>query len=66
MWLVVAIDVRYCNHFRIVYQLVRVIAMALWSCINIDFRCNYLVLLQLYLDLVAFACSYCNGYSELQ
>jgi len=22
--------------------------MALWSCINIDFRCNYLVLLQQY------------------
>ena len=24
------------------------IAMALWSCISIDFRCNYMVLLQLY------------------
>jgi hypothetical protein len=29
-------------------RLVGVIAMALWSCISIDFRCNYLVLLQLY------------------
>ena len=48
VWFVVAIGVYYCNHFRIVLQLVGVIAMALWSCINIDFRCNYLVLLQQY------------------
>jgi hypothetical protein len=36
------------HHFRIMLQLVGVIAMALGSCISIDFRCNYLVLLQLY------------------
>jgi hypothetical protein len=48
VWLVVAIDVCYCNHLRIVLRLVGVIAMALWSCISIDFRCNYLLLLQLY------------------
>jgi len=43
VWFVIAI-----NHFRIVLQLVGIIAMALWSCISIEFRCNYLVLLQLY------------------
>ena len=48
MWLVVATGVCYYNHFRIVLQLVGIIAMALWSCISIEFRCNYLVLLQLY------------------
>ena len=36
------------DHFRILLQLVGIIAMALWSCISIDFRCNYLVQLQLY------------------
>jgi hypothetical protein len=46
--LVVAIDVCYCNHLRIMLQLVGIIAMALGSYISIDFRCNYLVLLQLY------------------
>jgi hypothetical protein len=48
VWFVVAIGVRYCNHFRILLQLVGAIAMALWSCISINFHCNYLVLLQLY------------------
>jgi len=48
VWLVVATGVCYCNHLRIVLQLVGIIAMALWSCINLDFRCNHLVLLQLY------------------
>jgi hypothetical protein len=48
VWFVVAIGGCYCNHFRIVLQLVGVIAMALWSCISIDVRCNYLVELQLY------------------
>ena len=48
VWFVVAIGVCYCNHFRIVLQLVGVIAMTLYSCISIDFRCNYLVLLQQY------------------
>ena len=45
---VVATGMCYCNHFRIVLQLVGIIAMTLWSCISIEFRCNYLVLLQLY------------------
>jgi hypothetical protein len=45
---VVATDVCYYNHLRIVLQLVGIIAMELSSCIRIDFRCNYLVLLQLY------------------
>jgi len=48
VWFVVATGVCNCNHLTIVLQLVGVIAMALWSCINIDFRCNYLVLLQQY------------------
>ena len=43
VWFVIAI-----NHFRIVLQLVGIIAMALWSCISIDFHCNYFVLLKLY------------------
>jgi len=29
-------------------QLVGIIAMTLWNCISIDFRCKYLVLLQLH------------------
>ena len=49
MWFVIAIGVCYCNHFRFALQLVGIIAMALWSCISIVFRCNYLVLLHLYL-----------------
>ena len=44
----IATGVCYCNHLKIVLQLVGIIAMALQSCISIDFRCNYLVLLQLY------------------
>ena len=38
----------YCNHLRIVLQLVGIIAMAFLSCDSIGFHCNYLVLLQLY------------------
>ena len=48
VWLVVATDMCYCNHFRIVLQLFGIIAMVHLSCISIDFRCNYLVLLQQY------------------
>jgi len=48
VWFAIATGICYCNHFRIVLQLVGIIAMALLSCISIDFRFNYLVLLQLY------------------
>ena len=48
VWLVVATGVCYCNHLRIVLQLVGIIAMAFLSCNSIGFCCNYLVLLQLH------------------
>jgi len=49
-----------------VLQLVGVIAMALWNCISIDFSLQLLGVIATILDLVAFACNYCHGYSGLQ
>ena len=48
VWFVIATGMCYYNHLRIVLQFVAIIAMELLSCISIDFRCNYLALLQLY------------------
>jgi hypothetical protein len=63
------IAIRRChrNHFRIVLQLVGSNAVALCSCISIDFRCNYLVLLQPYwiwlllLGTIATVVLFCNN-----